>query len=484
MLALAAVWFVAVGGTGDGSAAAPFGSVQAALDVAQPGDLVEVAAGVYTQAIATKRAASAALPITVRGTGGVVVRLAGRVLTVAHPYHVFEKLAFDAQYADADAVRIETAGTGTVLREVEVSRATRDCVDLISPAGVLIENSKIHHCLNAAGGRTDAHGIVGAAVKDLIVRDTEIHTFSGDALQFDPDRLVPQWDNVLVENCTLYLVPLPAPENGFAAGAVPGENAIDTKVPAGMKSRLTVRNTTAYGFRGGLIGNMAAFNLKEGVVAELDRVTIYASEIGLRLRAPAEVRVQNAVIYDATTAVRYEDNIVTPKLYSSTIGRDVTTAFVEASSDATVFDAKNVLVLAAALPPEVTGLAVDASVFRDAANHDYRLVEGTMPIDRGVTVDVTTDRDGVERPQGSAHDVGAFEFCPGACAAAPDGGGDAGTTGGGTDSGGCCQSGRGPAWPALLLVAFWLRRRRSAQVLPSEHAASPGRALHSKSGIG
>jgi hypothetical protein len=465
MLALAAVWFVAVGGTGDGSMAAPFGSVQAALDVAQPGDTVEVAAGMYTQAIVTKRAATEDAPITVRGTGNVVVSVAARVLTIAHPYHVFEKIAFDAKYADADAVRIETAGTGTVLREVDISHATRDCVDMISPAGVRIEKSKIHHCLNATGGRTDAHGIVGAAVKDLIVRDTEIHSFSGDALQFDPDRMTPQWDNVLVENCTLYLVPLPGPENGFPAGAVPGENAIDTKVPAGLKSRLTVRNTTAYGFRGGLIGNMAAFNLKEGVVAELDRVTIYGSEIALRLRAPAEVRVQNAVIYDVTAAVRYEDNIAMPKLYSSTIGDKVTSAFVEASSDATTFDAKNVLVLGATLPPELSAIAgsiaVDASVFRDAANADYRLVASSSPIDRGVAVDVTSDRDGIGRPQGTDQDVGAYEFCPGTCAAAPDGGGGGGNGGNGDDSGGCCQSGRGDAWPALLVVTLWFRRRRS-----------------------
>ena len=173
------------------------------------------------------------------------------------------------------------------------------------------------------------------------------------------------------------------------------------------------------------------------------------------------------MIYDATAAVRYEDNIVAPKLYSSTFGANVTNAFVEASSDATVFDAKNVLVLAAALPAELgtTGgsLAVDASVVRDVAGADYRLVAGSLPIDRGIAVDVTSDRDGIERPQGSAHDVGAFELCPGTCAAAPDGGGDAGTSGGGhgDDSGGCCQTGRGQAWPALLLVALWLRRRRT-----------------------
>jgi hypothetical protein len=28
---------------------------------------------------------------------------------------------------------------------------------------------------------------------------------------------------------------------------------------------------------------------------------------------------------------------------------------------------------------------------------------------------VTTDRDGVARPQGQAYDIGAYEYCPGGC---------------------------------------------------------------------
>ena len=422
-------WYVAPGGAGEGSMGAPFGTIQAALDSAAPGDVVHVAPGTYAQGFQTRRAGAEGAPITVRGEAGVLVTAAGRLLTVAHPYHVFEQLAFDAQYADQDAVRIETAGTATVLRGCEVRRAQRDCIDMGSPAGVLIEGCLVHHCLNATGGRTDAHGIVGAAVRDLTIRDTRIHTFSGDAIQFDPGRTVPAWDNITVEGCTFWLEPLPAPENGFPAGTVAGENAIDTKVPAGSTSRLTIRDTTAYGFRGGLIGNMAAYNLKEGVAAELDRVTIHGSEIALRLRAPADVRVANAVIHDVAAAVRYEDDIVAPRLYSSTIGDRVTSAFVAASSSATVIDARNVLVLGAALPAELAAdkgsLVVDASVFRDPGAGDYHLVAMSPPIDRGVAVDVATDRDGVARPQGSAHDVGAFEHCEGGCAPAP-GGGDGG----------------------------------------------------------
>jgi Protein of unknown function (DUF1565) len=462
-------WYVAPGGAGDGSKGAPFGTIQAALDSAMPGDVVHVAPGTYTQGFQTRRAGMEGAPITVRGEAGVLVTTAGRVLTVAHPNHMFEQLVLDAQYADQDAVRIETAATATTLRGCEVRRAQRDCIDMGSPAKVLIDGCLVHHCLNATGGRTDAHGIVGAAVRDLTIRDTEIHTFSGDAIQLDPARTIPAWDNVTVEGCTFWLAPLPAAENGFPAGTVAGENAIDTKVPAGSTSHLTIRDTTAYGFRGGLITNMAAYNLKEGVAAELDGVTIHGSEIALRLRAPADVRVANAVIHDVDAAVRYEDNIVGPRLYNSTIGDRVTRAFVEASSSATVFDGRNVLVLGAAFPPELTAdrgsLTVDASVFRDPGAGDYRLVAGSPPIDRGVTVDVATDRAGVARPQGAAHDVGAFEYCERDCAPTPPGDDFAVP---GDRGGGCCQADRGTErWWTVLLVALWLRRRRHRRATPS-----------------
>jgi hypothetical protein len=41
----AAEWFVASGGTGNGTSAAPFGQIQQALNMAQPGDTVTVRPG-------------------------------------------------------------------------------------------------------------------------------------------------------------------------------------------------------------------------------------------------------------------------------------------------------------------------------------------------------------------------------------------------------------------------------------------------------
>src|SRR5688572_1234655 len=420
----AAEWFVAPGGSGTGSRTAPFGRIQDAIAVAQPGDTVTLRAGTYRESIRTVRHGSAKLPIRVRATGergSVLVTVPGRVLTVDHAYFTVEGLVIDGQYGLSDTVRSSTGADYLTIRNTEVRRSTHDLIDITgSPTGVLIENCLIHHALNAANGRTDAHGIAAAAVRNLTVRHTEIHTFSGDALQVDPGRSAPGWSGVTVDSVRMWLAPLPAPENGFPAGTVAGENAIDTKANASLaRATLTIRNTTAWGFRNGLIGNMAAFNLKENINATLDGVTVFDSEIAFRLRGGgtaatgAWVTLKNTVVHDVLTAYRYEDNIQNLRIWNGTLGQGVTRAFQAAASTRAGLEVRNLLILGSR-PIEAadpSNMAVTSTAFVDAARHNYRLAAAAPAIDMGTTITgVQVDRDEVRRPAGAAYDVGAYEW--------------------------------------------------------------------------
>jgi hypothetical protein len=244
--AQAAEWFVARGAVGVGTSASPFGRIQHALDAAKPGDMVTIRGGTYAERIATVRSGSGAAPIVVRAAGtrgSVVITTPGRVLTVNHAYIVAERLVLDGQYGADDIVRVSSAAHSFELRDSEVRRSTRDLVDIGAAQNVLIDNSLLHRALNAADGRTDAHGVVAGAVRNLTIRNTEIHTFSGDAVQVDPGRSAPGWSGVLIEGCYFWLAPLVAAENGFAAGTVPGENGVDTKAAASLpRARITIRN--------------------------------------------------------------------------------------------------------------------------------------------------------------------------------------------------------------------------------------------------
>jgi hypothetical protein len=421
--ASAADWFVAPGGTGPGTSGAPFGRIQDGLNAAQAGDVVTVAAGVYTESIRTVRSGSAGARIHVRAQGPrgtVVVTAPANVLRVDHAYITVEGLVLDGQYAAADTVDVNSTAHFLTLRNLEVRRSTRDLIDIGNPQGVLIEQCLIHHALNAAGGRTDAHGVVASAVRNLTIRDTDIHTFSGDGLQVDPGRLAPGWSDVTVERTRIWLEPLPTPQNGFAAGAVPGENAIDTKAASNLpRAVMAIRDVTAWGFRGGLIGNMAAFNLKENVAVDVEGVTVYDSEIAFRLRGPgsalaggAWVSIKNAVVYDTDYGFRYEDNIANLKVWNSTVGRGVTRPFRAASSGSAGVEVRNLLVLGP-LPPEASHASNSSAgpeAFVNASADNYALAPGAAAIDAGIALPgVTTDRIGAPRPQGDAYDVGAYE---------------------------------------------------------------------------
>ena len=420
--ATAADWHVAPDGRGTGTAAAPFGRIQLALVAAQPGDVVHVRAGTYRERLQTIRHGQPNAVITIRSTdgrGSVIVTSSGRVLTVDHAYFTVEGLVLDGEYGTSDAVRVSGAAHHFTLRRTEVRRSSRDLLDIAGPTGVLIEDCLIHRALNAGGGRTDAHGIAAGPVQQLTIRNTDIHTFSGDGVQVDPGRSAPGWNDVTLDGVRIWLEPLATAENGFPAGTVPGENAIDTKAAPNLpRARIIIRNVTAWGFQNGLITNMAAFNLKEHIDARLDGVTVFDSQIAFRLRgggrtgSGAWVTVTNGVVHSVGTAYRYEDNIQRLRIWNNTVGRDVVRPFQAAASGADGVNVRNLLMMEgkAREAKHPSNLVATDGWFVDASQHDYRLAADAPALDAGIILpEVAIDRDGVERPVGRAPDVGAYE---------------------------------------------------------------------------
>jgi hypothetical protein len=94
--------------SGDGSAAAPMRTIQAALDKAEPGTLISLAPGVYREELTTVRAGAPGAPITIKGPETGTDRAGryratlygtGRIVSIDHSYYTLDGFTIDGQEA-------------------------------------------------------------------------------------------------------------------------------------------------------------------------------------------------------------------------------------------------------------------------------------------------------------------------------------------------------------------------------------------------
>ncbi|MCZ7649361.1 MAG: right-handed parallel beta-helix repeat-containing protein [Planctomycetota bacterium] len=234
---------------------------------------------------------------------------------------VYENYVVDGEFKGKNLVQIKA--DGVTLRNCTILRGAGNGVSVYAK-NVVIECCEIHHMLSGSfKDQDDAHGITGCPGA-LLVRDCDIHHCSGDGIQFDPSRK--HWGPLTVEHCRFWTGPLEADAAGFKKGERPGENGIDTKHPEkDPRAQLTIRNCVGFGFRGGQIDNMAAFNLKEHIDARIEGCIFYDNEIGLRLRGPgrnggAKVSVFACAFFDSDMAARIENQPRDLKLRNLALG--------------------------------------------------------------------------------------------------------------------------------------------------------------------
>ncbi len=399
----------------------PFHRLQRAIEKAHPGDVIQVSPGVYNPIHSVRHGhKEKRIQLIAKHRRKVVVQAKGRALDVKHSYHTFKGIVFDGGYGPRQVVRAKGADYLQLI-DVEVKRGTPNCLVLGAIQHVLIENSEIHHCIKPFNPEenADSHGITGSSVFDLVIRDSQIYLVTGDAIQFSPSRSA--WDDIRIEGSLLWSGKLDESVNGWAQGQRIGENAIDTKVGKsalngkGKRPKIMVVDTTAFGWKG-VISNQGVFNIKENVYAVFDRVTVYGSEIGFRLRSPALVRVQNAVIYDVEWGFRLEGGIRGSQVFNSTIGGEISRKpFIFKGGVPRNFVMKNVLFLNLSPPTflqsHFSNRVVEEEAFVDAKGHNYQLRPSSPAINAGESLAlVGMDRVGNPRPYGKQYDIGAFEW--------------------------------------------------------------------------
>lgn len=225
---------------------------------------------------------------------------------------VYENILVEGEWGDSTLVKI--TADNVVLRNCEIRHGKHNGITVYAK-DVVIESCKIHHLLAGSFEQQhDAHGITGRPI-NLTIRNCDIGLTSGDAIQFDPGR--GEWNDVVIEQCTLWTGPLPAAAAEFQQGQRPGENAIDTKQRVSQpRSRMTIRDCLIHGWnQPGQIDNLAALNLKNHVQVTVQNCVLRDNEIAFRLRGGtgeyggAHVTIDHCAVYDTDVAVRAEDQI-------------------------------------------------------------------------------------------------------------------------------------------------------------------------------
>ena len=366
-------------------------------------------------------------PITISsyGTGRAIIIGA----ELQGDFIVVDGVDFDHEEGGTRVLRVR--GDDITIQNFKLSNATADGIDIRGGATrTVIQDGEIFHLLAGTfGSGDDAHGIGIRAgsnnTVDVTVRRMSIHEVSGDSIQADPDRSsTDNWTiNLTIEDANQFWTqPLAANFNaGWSAGDSPGENAIDTKSDGGATQviNLTIDDMITHGFTDiAEVSNRTPFNLKERIVATLNRLTVYNNEHCFRLRGGggfgnADITIKNAVVYDCGNGMRVEDALDNLQVYNSTFGDGITTFLQEVTGGIdTGEDLRNNVFFDAAVPgafSDATNVQAVSADFLDEPNDNYQLVDtATTLVGQGATIAaVTDDRDGAARIV--PYEIGAYE---------------------------------------------------------------------------
>jgi hypothetical protein len=409
---------VAQDGNGD------FITIQAAADVAQPGETICVTSGHYDERITVTRSGASGSPIVFSARGTVI----NKGFSVRADYiHVvgFEITGTDYHYKDGAGVTVEgkyceirdnyihhTPRRGILLyAEPNDSPSTSHClvtgnrIEYVGLAGIsiwgqnhIVEKNEISHTIQHPPNQPPVNGADADGMrffgKGHIIRGNYIHDITFD----DPENIDPHIDgfqtygSIMVSDILIEgnYVDLPGP---------PAHTSCQYLTFSGAPVRnITIQNNIF--------------------------ITDAVQRCPINIRGVSGTIVQNIQVLNNTfvrtnqghadvTAI-YADGVVVKNniFYHQSAS---TYPYYKSHEEVTNMDVGNNLMYTANGTPAGSPYPNDLwqinPEFVDYENHDYRLRPESPAIDAGISFPgVEVDFDGNVRPQGPAYDIGAFEY--------------------------------------------------------------------------
>jgi parallel beta-helix repeat protein len=396
----------------DGSEAAPWGTIQGAVDSAEPGDTIVIAGGTYAGA-RIERSGTESAWITLTAAPGAAVLINSPGPNNQHDSNL----------------ELETwEGSGIVaywiIEGLEVANAPNWGIDMRGNEDdhshhFIIRNNKVHD--NGVG--SERTGIFTGFVDDIVIEGNESYangehgiylSNSGDRFVVRRNRL---FDNM---NCGLHM-------NGDASQGGDGtisEGVVEANTiygnGVGGCAGINMDGVTDSIVRNNLLYDNHATGIaifqQDGAVCSRDnRIlnnTILNAEDGrwaITLSDPACInnKLFNNILY---TAHSFRGSIELPTGSIPGLESDFNVVMNRFSID----DGNSVIDLSEwqALGYDNNSFIADmAQLFVDIGADDYHLDADSPAVDVGVSLaDVTEDLDGQARPAGAGYDIGAYEF--------------------------------------------------------------------------
>jgi parallel beta-helix repeat protein len=396
----------------DGSQAAPWMTIQEAVDNANPGDVIQIAAGTYVGA-RIERSGTANDWITLTAEPGATV-----LINAPGPNNQHDS-----------NLEIETwNGNGVVaywiIDGLEVANAPNWGIDIRGNSSnhshhFVVRNNDVHD--NGTG--SEKTGIFTAFVDDVVVEGNESYgngehgiylSNSGDRFTVRGNRL---YNNM---NCGLHMnADASQGGDGIISDGVVEANTIYNNGLGGCAginmdgvTDTIVRNNLLYDNHA---TGIALFQQDGAVCSHDNRVlnnTILNESDGrwaitLSHTSCVNNKIFNNILY---TAHSFRGSIELPADMITGFESDYNIVMDRFSID----DGNSVIGLAdwQALGYDTNSILINLSqLFVDIGADDYHLAAGSQAIDAGLMLpDVPTDLDGRPRPAGPAFDIGAYEY--------------------------------------------------------------------------